>query len=366
MISRSAVSSLIALGVVGLFAFPGSAADFCVATSGELQAALDAAEANGEDDTIRLIRGTYVVPPNGFFYGAGEPYGLTIEGDYSEFMSDCIRWTPATPWDTILTGDNLYPVMRLDSLSSTYHTVRVESLTFQNGLYTGSGAHAGGLSIVGGAGTKSHIEVENCLFIANEGQNQAGALAAASDGTMMIVNNFFIGNQGGAYATAALTNNGIGVSSPCVEIVNNTVAGNISSTGHGGIRIGGGCQLCVVDNNILYGNENADLILETTLGLACRLYHNDLQDYSGSPHSMIGNMNVDPGYVGYLNYRLAPGSPLVDAGFVRSGSPIPNYDMDALPRIVGPAIDIGAFERQTLFDDGFEIGSTSNWSATVP
>lgn len=80
---------------------------------------------------------------------------------------------------------------------------------------------------------------------------------------------------------------------------------------------------------------------------------------------MVGNMNVDPGYVGDLNLRLAPGSPLVDAGIERYGVTIPVNDMDGLPRVVGPAIDIGAFERQTLFDDGFENGSSSYWSATV-
>lgn len=354
------------LSVVGFFPVPASAADFCVATSTELQAALDSAGDNGEDDTIRLITGTYVVPPGGFYYYSSEPYGLNIEGDYEEFMSDCARFTPPTPWDTILTGEDLYPVMYLYTLSTTWHTVRVESLTFQNGLYTGSGVQAGGLSIQGTNGTKSNIKVENNLFIANESQSVAGALSTGADGTLKVINNFFIGNQGGAYATASLINNGDGSLFSCIDIVNNTVAGNISATGHGGIRVGGNCSLCNIDNNILYGNENDDLILQTSLGLACRLYHNDLQDYSGTPLSMSGNMNVDPGYIGFLNYRLAPGSPLVDAGIERYMVTIPVTDMDALPRVVGPAIDIGAFERQTLFDDGFENGSTSYWSVTVP
>lgn len=367
MNSRNLISMLTSLLVVGAFAPASPAADFCVGTSSELQAALDAAEFNGEDDTIRLLRGTYVVPPGGFDYFSTEPYGLTIEGDYTEFMNDCMRWVAPTPWDTVLTGGDLYPVMKIATLTTTYHTIRVESLTILNGLFTGPGSDAAGLTIKGYGydGTKSHIEVENCRFIGNEGLGRTGALTASSHGTLKIVNNLFYGNQGGNYATAFLINDGIGAPSPCIEIINNTVTGNISSTGDGGISIAGSCPSCFIDNNILWGNQRDDLILTTSQGLACRLFNNDLQDYSGFPLSMTGTLNVDPGYVGYLNYRLAPGSPLVDAGIERLNSPIPDGDMDGLPRVAGRKIDIGAFERQTLFDDGFENGSTSYWSATV-
>lgn len=351
--------------IISLCSITASAADFCVANSTELDAALDAAEANGESDIIRLIKGTYVVPPGGFYFGSSEPYGLIIEGDYTEFMSDCARFTPPTPWDTILTGDDLYPVLRLDFTSDQHLNAHVASLTIQDGLYTGAGQQAAGLSIIGWSGNRVSIEIENCLFLGNEGTNQAGALAAVSEKSLRLINNFFIGNQSGWFATASLFCNGIGVPDPCIEILNNTVTGNTTATGHGGILVEGSCASCFIDNNILYGNDNDDLFLNTAIGLACRVNHNDIQDYSGTPHSMTGNMSVYPEYVGFFNFHLAPDSPLVDAGIKRLSAPLPPYDADGLPRIVGPAIDIGAFERQTLFHDGFENGSTSYWDATV-
>ena len=55
-------------------------ATFCADTSEQLQKDLNTAAANGEDDVIQIVQGTYI---GNFSYNSGELFGLTIEGGYS-------------------------------------------------------------------------------------------------------------------------------------------------------------------------------------------------------------------------------------------------------------------------------------------
>jgi len=50
-------------------------ATFCVSNASDLQTALTTAASNGEDDTIKIVQGTY----NGnFTYASTEAYSLTV------------------------------------------------------------------------------------------------------------------------------------------------------------------------------------------------------------------------------------------------------------------------------------------------
>lgn len=71
------------------------AKDFCVATVSELQAALTLAQANGQDDVIRIVQETY----NGnFIYASTQSFGVTLEGGYA---SGCAART-VDPNNTLL------------------------------------------------------------------------------------------------------------------------------------------------------------------------------------------------------------------------------------------------------------------------
>lgn len=59
----------------------GWAGEFCVDTSAELQAALVAAAANGADDDLRIVQGSYLVDPAVF--PASEPFALTLSGGWN-------------------------------------------------------------------------------------------------------------------------------------------------------------------------------------------------------------------------------------------------------------------------------------------
>ena len=59
------------------------ATTYCVTNATDLTTALNNAKNNGSDDTIKIQQGTY----NGnFIYASTEPYGVTIEGGYSDAL----------------------------------------------------------------------------------------------------------------------------------------------------------------------------------------------------------------------------------------------------------------------------------------
>ena len=67
---------LLLLGI----AQPALAEVFCVATAVDLQNALSRAAANGQDDEVRIVQGTYV---GNFVYASTEAQALSVLGGYT-------------------------------------------------------------------------------------------------------------------------------------------------------------------------------------------------------------------------------------------------------------------------------------------
>jgi hypothetical protein len=123
-----------------------------------------------------------------------------------------------------------------------------------------------------------------------------------------------------------------------------------------------------IRNSILWGNQDG------TGTLASAQIHNSLSTPVIS-HTLVigsggsgggwdvtlgtdggGNLDANPLFVAPVdpndapttegNLRLHPGSPAIDAGddsYVTTST-----DLDGYPRIVGSAVDMGAYERQTI------------------
>lgn len=173
-----------------------------------------------------------------------------------------------------------------------------------------------------------------------------------SAGSATLTNNTILGNYyAGVYiysGTVAVTNSTISANRyygvlddyGAVAASNNTITEN----GYGGVFISGTATLC---NNIISGNLYSGVGVDTG-GIISALSHNDVvgngADYSGPTPYGEGNISQDPLFVQTgVDFHLHAGSPCVDAGddgVVTRGE----TDEDGKPRIIGPNVDMGAYE----------------------
>jgi len=224
--------------ILGVFVLPillfssiGFGATFCVSNATELNTALNTAESNGEDDTVKIVQGTY----NGnFTYASTEGNSLAIEGGYS---GECVTRT-IDPANTILDGAGISMVLALVSQGSTFFFV--EGLTVQNGKSDDPNRGAGLYVRTGNSGT---VLITNNIFSGNRSNNGGGVY---TDDTVhaTLTNNKFIGNTawqqgGGAYLKGAAT------------LIGNIFTENTAQSGGGGAYIDGRATLT---NNIFIAN----------------------------------------------------------------------------------------------------------------
>jgi hypothetical protein len=176
------------------------------------------------------------------------------------------------------------------------------TITFPNGNWNLSGSYGDG-------GAAANCTLNNCLLTANT--------AGISHLPNLLIADFA---AGGGAARCTLNN--------C------TLSGNSA------YDVGGGVHYCALNNCIVYFN-----IAGSTPNL----------DYTSTPdHCWAG----DPLFVdtnGWANLRLQSNSPCVNAGNIAHAPTGP--DLDGNPRIVGGAVDIGAYEFQSLSLINFSVVS---------
>jgi len=117
-------------------------------------------------------------------------------------------------------------------------------------------------------------------------------------------------------------------------ITNNTITGNMANRGR---AISGEESSFTVINSILWNNSPDEIYLygSSTIDITYSDIHGG---WAG-----IGNIDADPLFAD-VDGRLSPGSPCIDAG--DNSAVTVTTDLDGNPRIVGTAVDMGAFEAQ--------------------
>jgi len=179
--------------------------------------------------------------------------------------------------------------------------------------------------------------IANCIFTNNTGKNLGGAIENQTWSRPVIVNCLFVGNKAGVFG---------GTIDNCNEtrpsIINCTFAGNLAPagravgcygeppTGPSGVQItncilrDGGDEIAVNDNSTI------------------TVTYSDIQ--KGWPGE--GNIDADPLFADPCdgNYRLRPHSPCINAGDNSALPPSIKTDLDGRPRIIGRAVDMGAYE----------------------
>ncbi len=246
--------------------------------------------------------------------------------------------------------------------------ITVLDSTFQNNLALhGAGLHA----------VFATITISNCLFASNASNSDGGAVSIAG-GSQMFTGCVFFGNgaigDGGAirsFANAITTvtdclfdenfasDDGGGIfNDAAATVTNSTFVRNMADSG-GGMHTRSADSTSVVNNCVFwynYADVTGEAQISNSLGAETFVSYSNVQDgYSGSGNIAVNTLFVD---FNDRDYRLAPGSPSIDAG---DNTAVPKgtmTDLDGNPRFVDdpdtidsgngdpPVVDMGAYEFQ--------------------
>ncbi len=216
--------------------------------------------------------------------------------------------------------------------------------TLTNVTFTGNSATRGGGIFIG----QSNPALANLTFIGNSATSDGGGMYNFAD-SPAITNVTFSGNWAVNYG-GAMYNGSSG--NPIVSNV--TLSGNSANNGGGGVYNDSSNPSIV--NSILWGNSAPSGAQISGAGSNPTITYSDIQGgYAGT-----GNINSDPKFIrnpspgsdgtwgtaddDYGDLHLQPGSPAIDAG---SNAAVPGgitTDRDGNPRIMGKAVDMGAYE----------------------
>ena len=330
------------------------AATFCVKTSAQFKSALGSSQGNGEDNTIYVKSGEYALNTDlgdGLAYGALAGHALTLIGSIDD-VSVC---PPANPVPDLAgagtTLDGQHAVRPLQ-ISSGDH-VEIRGFTFVAGLSGPLNGQGGGLEVSG-----QDVVIRYNSFIGNHAtgvSGEGGAVSGFASTTISFIDNLIAANHGTSVGGVDIygTNGGEGSG--------NTITGNITddvSLPGGMLLSGGGNASFSIVNNIIWNNHasgGTDLGVHTAQTRATNDLYFPLTPGSTSA-GFTSDVSVDPQFESCglcLSFELAAASPLIDAGTYQ------NYptDLAGKPRVIGPHIDIGAFENiagDFIFADDFQ------------
>jgi hypothetical protein len=361
LLGRRYVAVGFALIVSAAYVCGQASASTCVTTADELTSALLAAQQDtANTDEIRVHTGHYLAPNGGWNVDV-QQRGITIAGGYTDAGCQTQSLDASL---TVLDGHQAVRPLTIDTSFAGQQTttaITISGFTFENG----SGDPFGGLKVSdSGPIYLGNILVERNIFRDNNGI----ALSAATDGLtgdgavyLIARNNLFTGNRAKDAAAASLfSNNGI-------DVIGNTVTGNQSFDATQPTRTMFSTftfsQITYSDN--IFWNNNPDNLAGSfdiradspfRADLDADLFNNDMQAISGAPGMQAGNVAVDPQFIDASagNFRLASTSPLIDAGFDTPLGNLSNTDLDGLARLQGKHVDMGAFESDGIFHNGFE------------
>lgn len=313
---------------------PAHATFYCVNTPLALAIALNQAQGNGESDDIELEVGTYALGGElDYFAAVGETYDLTIRGGAAPGTGCFVQ---ASTGSSVLDGQNAVRQLYI----SANGRVNISGLSFVNGapaLYAG-----GALSL-----SAPIASIQSNVFIANhDAPNNTAAAAYVSATTIYLVGNLFVANVG--KSTVTLYTDYLG------DVNNNTIVANQlhEHVGVGALNLVGAGHFNLA-NNVLWNNEGSDVFDQSDGTSDYR--HNDVGVIGNlAPHSEAGDFDADPVFDGFLGFRPAPSSPLVNAGLDSPLGGTGPTDAGGGTRVIGAHVDIGAYESDVLFRDGLE------------
>ncbi len=219
--------------------------EFCVSTASELQTALTTAQSNGQDDIVKVVRGTYT---GNFTYASQEGKSIALEGGYT---SGCIRRV-RNPEYTILDANHTGKALELHNNSGG--NILVDGFMIRNGSSrSGSGIDAYS------TGSVSDITLTNNIIKGNSSEQWGGGAIVFSSGNVTLTNNIITGNSagnfgGGVYAKSYSYSGTAGT----VIIQGNIFQENVANLSGGGIFADSSSELGTAGAVIIEGNTFKD------------------------------------------------------------------------------------------------------------
>ncbi|MFC3193389.1 hypothetical protein ACFODZ_03930 [Marinicella sediminis] len=354
------------LGVLLILTGPAFAETFCVQSSQDLSAALIAAGNNGEADDIKIAQGFYSVPTGGFLLTHAEDFDVSISGNWIELIDiPCGIQLSENAFNTVLDGGGTEQILRITL--NNFGDIRISALFFTNAFITDDviAARGGGLRIFSSPNYAGHVLIENNAFVNNTADFGA-ALSVGIGDLITIRNNLFTQNKSFQCCSLEL----LSEDAEGIYVINNTVYQNTHQGSGSGATEGLwiavlGTSQALVANNILWGNDFADL--ELIGDGVTSLKNNNIGDVVGTASLSAKNFSVDPDFEpGVLNFTPAEGSLMINAGIEPLSFPIPVFgenwsvgaaDLEGDTRVQKGRVDIGAVESAWLdiiFMDGAE------------
>ena len=322
---------------------------FCADTPTALRQALAAASDDGvnnhENNTIKIVRGTYATEGAEFYFNSTDPHTLDINGGYNQDCTTLIE----NPALTILDGSS---ASRAFESESTQGDVSLRFLTFQNG-FAPDNALGGGLLMNESTADAGPVIVDQNIFRNNHAIFEGGGFVIITNGTgtIQFENNLVVGNSADyEYGGGALADNG----GAGATIINNTITQNtvtnLPLSNIGGLYIRSADALKdTMSNSIVYGNTGYDLQAVAVLVANDCGANVDMANFSS-----VDNVVVDPKFVGAGDYHLSGDSPLLGLGDLTPVGGLPSIDIVGLPRQFNGLVDMGAYEHgNEIFKDGF-------------
>ncbi len=269
--------------------------------------AITVRSANGPEHTTINCQGTPEVPYRGFSFENGEGRDSVLDG---------FR----------ITNGATLPGAIADVFNGAGILVTQQSSpTIRNMVISSSRAGCWGGAVC--CSFQSNPLIENCRLVGNYTDDDGGGLFAWA-GSSPVVRNTVIANN-----VSRVTGGGVTTFGGDATFINTTIVGNEAVFGAGVYSN----SMTTFVNSIIRGNTGS---LDVQ-GVPTMRYSN--VDYAG-----VGNVDTDAIFVDPDNgdYRLAANSPMIDRGDPAFVAEDGETDAGGDPRVVGPRVDIGAYEFQ--------------------
>ena len=199
----------------------------------------------------------------------------------------------------------------------------------------------------GGTGGTSGSTLIECVVSNNTAQQRTGGVSGGTGYNNLVINNYSGADGGGIFGGTHY---------------NTLVVGNVARRGVAGVAWGTVLYNCTVTGNTSQNNSNGGLNTErvtSTISWGNVGAKDSLTYATNSCSSAVkdthgpGNTAANPklGTVGRLQYVPMPGSPCLNAGvyqpWMTDMADVRSHDRHGRRRIIGSAVDMGAFEAPT-------------------